>query len=140
MRGVSAFALCIALNAPSLAAAANKAPCPAREAGQAYPWDTDALMHGDRYAWIYIDVDRTGRPLQCRIGENNIDDPDTRFQICNAYTADWRGPAASAQDPDRRTIKRQTIMIGSEHELANQKARRAWFKLHPDERSECYPD
>lgn len=97
-------------------------------------------MQGDKYAWVYIDVDRTGRPLQCRVGENNIYDSDTRFQLCNAYTRDWRAPEADAGDPDRRTIKRQTIIIGSDHELANQKARRAWFKLHPEERPECYPE
>ncbi|HEY7006758.1 MAG TPA: hypothetical protein VH392_09800 [Sphingomicrobium sp.] len=97
-------------------------------------------MRGDQYAWIYIDVDRTGRPLQCRIGENNIRDQYTRFQLCNAYTEDWRAPAAEPGDPDRRTLKRQTVMIGSDHELADKKARRAWFKAHPEERPECYPE
>ena len=140
MREIGAVALCVALLWPSMAAAANKAPCPPREAGQSYPWDSDDLMRGDKFAWVYIDVDRTGRALQCRIGENNIFDPDTRFQLCNAYTEDWHASPAAAGDPDRRTIKRQTIMIGSDHELANQKARKAWFNLHPEERPECYPE
>ncbi len=139
MRWVGAVALCSGLLTGS-AAGAEKPACPQFEAGQSYPWQTQGMMKGDQYASVYIDVDRSGRPLQCRIGENNIPDPYTRFQLCNAYTGDWRGPPASPGDPDRRTIKRQTVMIGSEHELANRRARRAWFRQHPDERSECYPE
>jgi hypothetical protein len=139
MRGIGAFALSAAFFTAS-ASAADKAPCPPHEAGAFYPWQNSGMVKGDKYAWVYIDVDRTGRPLRCKIGENNIFDEFARFQLCNAYTADWRAPAASPGDPDTRTIKKQTIMIGSDHQLADQKARRAWFKAHPEERSECYPD
>jgi hypothetical protein len=30
-------------------------------------------------------------------------------------------------------------MIGNNHQLADQKARKAWFKQHPEARPECYP-
>jgi hypothetical protein len=138
MRGINAVALCAAFLVGS-AALAEKAPCPPREVGRAYPWQTGGMMRGDRYAWIIIDVDRTGRPLRCAIGDNNIPDPETRFRLCNAYSEDWRAPPAAADDPDTRTIKRQSIMISYEHAMADQKARKAWFRQHPDERSECYP-
>jgi len=138
MRGIGALALCTALMIAQVPAQA--APCPAHEAGAAYPWDVQDTMPGDNYASVFIDVDRTGRPLACRVGETNIHDSDMLFQLCQAYSQDWRGPAAAAGDPDRRTIKRRTVMIGSAHELANQQARRAWFKAHPDERPSCYPE
>jgi hypothetical protein len=133
------FALVGALSIGS-AAWADKAPCPQREAGAAYPWQNLEPMKGDRYAWVVIDVDRTGRPLRCGIGDNNIPDPDMRFLLCNAYKGDWRGPPAEPSDPDVRTIKRRTTMIGYEHQMADKKARKEWFKAHPDERAACYPE
>ena len=139
MKGIGGFVLSIAFVAASGAPAA-KAPCPPHEAGAAYPWDIPNLMPGDKHASIFIDVDRTGRPLTCKIGDNNIADPYTRFQLCNAYTQDWKAPPAGPGEADRRTIRRETVMIGSEHELANQKARREWFKTHLDERPACYPE
>jgi hypothetical protein len=57
-----------------------------------------------------------------------------------AYKDDWHTSPAAPGDPDIRTIKRKTTMIGYEHEMADQKARKAWFKAHPEERQECYPD
>jgi len=138
MRGIGPLVLCTALLAASSAAAGE--PCPPHEAGASYPWDVKGMLPGDKYAWVFIDVDRTGRPLSCKVGDTNIFDSDTLFLLCGAYKADWRAPAASAADPDRRTIKRDTVMIGSAHEKANQEARRAWFKAHPDERPSCYPE
>jgi hypothetical protein len=138
MRGIGALALCTALVTVSGAAAG--AQCPPHEAGAEYPWDVHGMLPGDKYAWVFIDVDRSGRPSACKVGETNIFDSDTLFQLCSSYKESWRAPAASAGDPDSRTIKRQTVMIGSAHQLANQQARRAWFKLHPDERPSCYPE
>jgi len=124
-----------------MAAAADKAPCPKLEAGAAYPWQNfGEMMKGDHYAWVIVDVDRTGRAIRCSIGNNDISDPETRFRMCLAYKDDWRTSPAAPGDPDIRTIKRRTTMIGYEHEIADQKARKAWFKAHPEERSDCYPD
>ena len=124
----------------SSSALAEKGVCPTREAGAAYPWQNLTPMKGDRYAWVIVDVDRTGRPIRCGIGDNNFPDPDMRFLLCNAYKGDWRAPPASAGDPDVRTVKRRTTMVGYEHQMADKKARRAWFKQHPEERQECYPE
>lgn len=139
MRGIGAFALCIVLAVPT-AAFADKTPCPAHVPGDSYPWDISQLMAGDKYASVFIDVDRNGRPLACRVGANNISDDYTRFQLCDAYNQDWHATPTAAGDPDRRTIKRDTIMIGSAHQLANQNARKAWFRAHPGERQSCYPE
>jgi hypothetical protein len=138
MSKVKAFALAVAL-ASSSAALADKPQCPQREAGQAYPWQS-GFMKGDRYAWVVVTVDRTGRPLKCGIGDNNIPDPDARFLLCRAFSEDWRGPPAQAGDPEVRTIKRQFTMLGYEHQMADKKARKLWFRQHPDERPECYPE
>jgi hypothetical protein len=124
----------------SSAAASDKAPCPTRETGSSYPWQIAGMMRGDQYAWVLIDVDRTGRPVRCGIGDNNIPDPETRFRVCKAFTDDWTAPAADAGDPNTRTIKRKMIMASYDHQMANQKARKLWFKQHPEERSECYPE
>ena len=139
MMGLRAIAFSALLFVGS-AALADKAQCPVREVGSAYPWQNLEPIKGDRYAWIIVDVDKTGRPIRCGVGENNIPDPDMRFLMCNAYKGDWRAPAASAGDPDVRTIKRRTTMIGYEHQMADKKARKLWFKQHPDERQECYPE
>ena len=140
MRVLVVSALCAALTTASAAAAADQAPCPEREAGSAYPWQNLEPMKGDRYAWVIVDVDRTGRPIRCAIGENTIPDPDTRFLLCNAYKGDWRAPPAAPGDPAVRTLRRRTTMIGYEHQMADRRARKAWFKAHPEERAECYPE
>ena len=139
MRGIGAVTLCAALCVSS-AAVADKAPCAKREAGAAYPWQNLDVVPGDHYAWIYVDIDKDGRALRCRVGETDISDPEMRFRLCLAYREDWRGAPAGPSEPPIRTIKRQFTMLGYNHQMADQKARKAWFKAHPDERSECYPD
>src|SRR6059058_2213160 len=114
------LAMLTALAAASSAAFAKTA-CPAREAGQAYPWQNLEPVKGDHYAWVYIDVDKTGRALRCGIGANDIDDPDTRFRSCLAFRDDWRAAPAGPNDPAVRTIKRRFTLIGYEHEMADQK-------------------
>jgi len=134
------LAVLAAALAASWPALAENTPCPTREAGAAYPWQNLTPIEGDHYAWVIVDVDRTGRPIRCGIGDNNIPDKDMRFFLCNAYKGDWRAPPADAGDPDVRTIKRRTTMVGYEHQMADKKARRLWFKQHPDERQTCYPE
>src|SRR3982751_1399320 len=115
----------LAVSSPALG---EQAACPTLEAGAAYPWQNLTLMKGDRYAVVIVDVDKTGRPIRCGVGDNNFPDPDMRFLLCNAYKGDWRAPPAGVGDPDVRTIKRRTTMVGYEHQMADQKARRLWFK------------
>jgi len=133
------LAVLVAL-ATASSAAFTKPDCPAREAGQGYPWQNLDPIKGDHYAWVYVDVDKAGRPLRCSIGENDIDDPETRFRSCLAYKDDWRARPAGPDEPAVRTIKRRFTLIGYEHQMADQKARKAYFKAHPEERSSCYPE
>jgi len=126
--------------AATSSAGLTKADCPKREAGAGYPWQNLDPIKGDHYAWVIVDVDKSGRAIRCGIGDNDISDPETRFRMCLAYKDDWHTSPAGPADPAIRTIKRRTTMIGYEHEMADQKARKAWFKAHPEERQDCYPD
>ena len=127
----------------TLVAIASPAPaspqCPPREAGAFYPWQTSQRMKGDQQAVVYIDVDRTGHPLKCAMGQNDIPDPETRFRVCQSFMDDWHASPAAAGDPAVRTIRRNFTMIGNDHQMADQKARKQWFKDHPEARPECYP-
>ena len=96
-------------------------------------------MRGDQQAVVFIDVDKTGHPLKCAIRKNNIPDPETRFRLCKTFMDDWHASAAAPGDPAVRTIKRDFTMLGNDHQLADQRARKQYFKEHPDERPECYP-
>jgi len=137
MRAFSRLLLLSGLAAASAAAA--KPACPAREAGANFPWQTSQRMKGDEQAIVYIDVDKTGHPLKCAMGQNDIPDPETRFRVCQSFMDDWHASPASTGDPAIRTIRRDFTMIGNDHQLADEKARKQWFKDHPEARPECYP-
>jgi len=138
--GTIAIIAGLLVSSTASSAMSNQAACPKFEAGAAYPWQNWDLMPGDHYAWVYIEIDKTGRALKCSIGENNILDPETRFRLCRAYSEDWRGPPAAAGDPERRTINRHFTLLGAAHELANQKARKQFQGPYPEERPSCYPE
>ena len=135
-----AISLVLAMIAGSSNMAIASPPCPPREAGQAFPWQDLAPMKGDQSAIVYVSVDKTGRALKCWLGKNDIPDPETRFRVCQSYMQDWHAAPATEGDPALRTIRRDFTMLGSAHQAADQKARRAWFKAHPDERQACYPE
>jgi hypothetical protein len=117
-----------------------KTACPPHVPGEAYPWEVgDKAQPGDRWAWMYIDIDQTGRPLQCRMGENNVP-PDKRFWVCRAFLEDWHGkPEVKDGVPVRTTVKRFMLMAGPKHRKALAAARKKFFQEHPDERQSCYP-
>lgn len=140
MRISGAVALSAVLCASSSTALAEKALCPKHETGGGYPWQTQQIMDGDEWAWVYVDVDKGGRPIKCGIGQNNIPDPEVRFRLCSAYSEDWRTRPAAEGEPATRTIKRMTVLTGYKHQMADQQARKRFFREHPEERPECYPD
>jgi hypothetical protein len=138
MRGIIAFVVAAALG--STAALAEKPGCPKWEAGARYPWQTNEIMRGDLFGWVIMDVDRYGAPASCRIGKNNFLDVETGQFLCKNYSERWRGPKAGPSDPDRRTFTRFSLIDGYDHLLAGRKARKQWFKDHPEARKECYPE
>jgi hypothetical protein len=137
MRGLSSavFASVLLLSGTAFA----RPPCPPREAGSAYPWQNFQPIRGDHQAIVFVDVDKTGHPLRCALGKNDIPDPETRFRICRTFLDDWQAPPATPQDPPVRTIRRDFTMLGNDHQLADQRARKQYLKDHPEERPECYP-
>jgi hypothetical protein len=101
MHGVKAIALGAAL-CIGPAAFAEETRCPNWEPGASYPWQSNEIVPGDRFAWLALDVDRGGYPFRCRIGNNNYVDPEARFWLCKSYSDRWRGPRAAASGPERR--------------------------------------
>lgn len=133
------IALIVAFSIGSTALAAGP-QCPKWEAGTRYPWQSNVLVRGDKYAWILLRVDRAGYPLRCRIGQNNYTNNEDRFWLCKQYSERWRGPPASASDPDTRNLQRLSLIPDYKHAKADRRARAAWFLQHPEERQECYPE
>ena len=114
--------------------------CPKWEAGARYPWQSNEVLRGDKFALVILDVDRGGYPVKCRIGNNNYDENEDRFWLCVQYTRYWRGPPASKADPDTRKLERYSLIPGYEHAQNDRKARMVWLKEHPGERPDCYPE
>ena len=130
-------AAALSLASPSLA----KAPCPPREPGEMYSWQSQEMMPGDKFAWVFLDVGKDGRALNCKIGKTDIHDRDTLFYLCKSYKANWNQVVRDdAGQPIRTTVKRHFLMIGDKHEKANLVARKQFFREHPGERPECYPE
>jgi hypothetical protein len=128
-----------------------KEPCPANKYRPPYPWFIETIMKGDQFADIYLDVDKSGRPINCRMGQNNIPG-DTKFFVCKAFLEQWSTRAPSedptigpppanlpANSPVKGTIYRKYLAYGEQHAKAEKAARKQFFQQHPEERSECYP-
>jgi hypothetical protein len=146
------FVICVAavlatIASPTLA----KAPCPATKYQPPYPWFIEGIMKGDQFADIYLDIDKSGKPINCRMGQNNIPGDD-KFFVCKAFIDQWTtappsvnptlGPAPAdlpASSPIKGTIHRKYVAYGENHEKAESDARKKFFQQHPEERSECYP-
>jgi hypothetical protein len=117
-----------------------KEPCPARPLGAlAYPWLIEGVMSGDKYADIYLDINKAGEPTGCRFANTNIRDDNDRFYTCLAFMGQWTaGPKDSAAAP--RTVVRKYIAYGSKHQKAEREARKIYLQQHPDVRVECYQE
>lgn len=139
MKFINTIGLVLAMSVGS-AAVGQKARCPDWEAGTRYPWQSNAIERGDRFAWLLLEVDRAGYPLHCQVSSNNYPDPESRVWLCRQYYDQWRGPRAAPSDPDRRILKRFSLVASPKHALADQKARSAWFRERPNERPQCYPE
>jgi hypothetical protein len=136
MRRRFAFAMLAALPAVP----ASGADCPPWEPGMRYPWQTTEVMRGDRFAWMYLEVDREGRLIRCKIGANNYPDSEARLFVCKAYYDFYRGPPAAASDPRVRTLERFHLVPGPRRQWLERKARMEWFAANPGADPRCYPE
>jgi hypothetical protein len=140
-------AVLAAFASPSLA----NGPCPPNKYQPPYPWFIADMMPGDRFADIYLDIDKAGKPINCRMGKNNLYGDD-RFFVCSAFMEQWRtspqpndpavGPPPAnlpPHSPIKATVHRQLLTYGEKHAKAERDARISFFRQHPEERPECYP-
>jgi hypothetical protein len=139
MRGINLITFAAVVSIGS-AAMAEGSRCPKWERGALYPWQSSEAGPGDHFASLSLDVDRTGYPFRCTIVSHNYPDPEQAFWVCKNYRERWRGPPAGASEPDKRTLKRTSLIAGYERLAAERKARKQWFKDHPDEQPSCYPE
>jgi hypothetical protein len=114
-----------------------KEPCPPSKYGTVYPWAVTEIMSGDDYADIYLDIDKNGKPTNCRMGRNNIDG-DNKFFVCKAFMEQWSTAAPAADS--KTTIERKYIAYSEKHRKAERAGRKLFFQQHPEERPECYPE
>jgi hypothetical protein len=110
-------------------------PCPPLP--NKLPWAIDDIMSGDLYADVYMDIDGQGKPTGCKMGQNNIPGDD-KFFICKAFMDQWSTKPAQVGKPT--TVLRKYIQYGMRHEDAESAARKKYFREHPYERPECYPN
>ena len=131
----------LALAAAVPAAAEDKKdPCPPGAATGYYPWVVKEIMGEDRYAEVYLSIDAKGQPLKCGIGRNNIPGDD-KFFVCNAFMTQWKtAPPLGYVKGKASTEKRMFVQYGVPHRKAERKARKQYFKDHPNERPSCYPE
>jgi hypothetical protein len=113
-----------------------KEPCP--PVPSQLPWAIDQIMSGDQYADVYLDIDAKGKPTGCEMGQNNIAGDD-KFFICKAFMEQW-----STKSPTEvgkpTTVLRKYVQYGMRHEDAESAARKKYFRDHPYEKPECYPN
>jgi hypothetical protein len=133
------MASCVLMSSTSVLAADN---CPSFRPGDAYPWQlsSDKPMPGDQWAWLYIDLDVNGRPKNCKVGEHKYE-PEMGFFMCRAVMASGEfEPVIKDGVAVEGTVKRYFTLAGRARKRADEAARKQWFKDHPEERANCYPD
>ena len=131
------FALCMLVAFP---VAAQKAPCPAHQAGKGYPWEVSQTMEGDHWADVAVDLDAHGKVSGCRIVRGNLES-DEGFYVCRAVLAQGEFDPVM-KDGVMIAGSREThfVLQGMRHLDANESARKKWFAAHPQERPSCYPE
>jgi hypothetical protein len=120
--------------------AAAAAQCPDLVPGAPYPWDVEGHFSGDQHAELSIDIDEKGKITACRVIKSNMSREDN-FWTCGALQAQGKEkPEIRDGVPVKSTRTVQMTTIGMRHAQANATARKKWFKEHPEERWDCYPE
>ena len=128
------------LGALSIHSASAAATCPDLVPGAAYPWEVEGHFSGDKWADLSIDIDETGKVTACRVLKSNMDNEE-RFWTCGALRAQGKYPPAMKDGvPTKVTHQTKMVQLGMRHQQANTAARKRWFREHPQERWDCYPE
>ena len=100
----------------------SQAPCPTFTPGQLYPWESRKPQPGDQWAWVYLLIDKHGRAKDCRIGDGNVRNKDTRGMICLSFHKNWVHQAdPEGGQADRRLV--QAIIHHREYPPPDQRPR-----------------
>ncbi len=133
--GVTAL-LSIAGSSPALAANG----CPVIQPGAPYPREVKEHFSGDQWADVELDLDAKGKATACRVLKSNMSREEI-FWVCGAMQVQGQyKPAMKDGVAVAGTIKTKMVMEGMRHRAANAAARKRWFKEHPQERWDCYPE
>jgi len=115
-------------------------PCPPHQAGVPYPWTNNDFVSGDKWADVELDLDATGKATACRVVKSNMDREDN-FWVCGAMQVQGQyDPVMKDGVAVAGTIHTKMNMPGSRHRDADMAARKKWFREHPQERWDCYPE
>jgi hypothetical protein len=115
-------------------------PCPPHQAGEPYPWEIRGQISGDQWAEVSLDLDAKGKATACRVLKSNMSREDN-FWVCGAMQVQGQyDPVMKDGVAVPGTITTKTVMMGMRHRDANAAARKRWFKEHPEERWDCYPE
>ena len=124
----------------SAGSAAAGTPCPPHQAGAPYPWSTNEVMSGDKWADVELDVDPSGKATACRVANSNMSREDN-FWTCGAMQAQGHyNPVMKGGTAVAGTIHTKMTLVGMRHRDADMAARKKWFREHPQERWDCYPE
>src|SRR3954451_25119950 len=64
-------------------------PCPALRPGEPYPWTSNELITGDKWADMELDLDTNGKVVGCRITKSNMSSEDGFF-VCASMRVQGR--------------------------------------------------
>jgi hypothetical protein len=99
------------------------------------------MVEGDLWAWIYLDLDKSGEPIRCYMGENNMPAPETRSKVCRSFVANWKAaPLMKDGKAVAGTTRRYFTIMGRRHGKLFEEARKRWLAAHPTESPACYED
>lgn len=114
--------------------------CPPHRAGEGYPWEVKGHFSGDQWADVELDLDAKGKATACRVLKSNLSREDN-FWACGALQVQGQyDPVMKDGVAVPGTIKTQFLMERMRRRSANAAARKRWFKEHPGERWDCYPE
>jgi hypothetical protein len=115
-------------------------PCPPLRPGEPYPWTNNEFMTGDKWADMELDLDATGKVVGCRITKSNMSSEDGFFVCASMRVQGREQPVMKDGVAVPGTITSKMMMPGMRHQDADMAARKHWFREHPNERWDCYPE